>query len=75
MLQNRTVDERGKYYYYVAQVFAENGQYERSVIFLRRSIEEGYGKAKRADQDTAFKAMYELPEFLAIMNPETAAVR
>ncbi|MDA0204601.1 MAG: tetratricopeptide repeat protein [Acidobacteria bacterium] len=74
-LQDRSVEERGKYYYYLAQAFAENGHYDRSVIYLRRSIEEGYGKAKRADQDPAFKVMYELPEFLAIMNPETAAVR
>jgi len=74
-LQDRTVEERGKYYYYLAQAFADNGQYDRSVIYLRRSIEEGYGKARRADQDPAFKAMYELPEFLAVVNPETAAVR
>jgi tetratricopeptide (TPR) repeat protein len=74
-LQDRTVEERGKYYYYLAQAFAENGQYDRSLIHLRRSIEEGYGKAKKADQDPAFKVMYELPEFLAVMNPETAAVR
>lgn len=74
-LQDRTVEERGKYYYYVAQAFAENGQFDRAVIYLRRSIEEGYGKAKRADQDPAFKAMYELPAFLAIVNPETAAAR
>lgn len=75
MLQDRTVEERGKYYYYVAQAFAENGQYERAVIYLRRSIEEGYGKAKRADEDPAFKAMYEMPEFLAVVNPQTAAAR
>lgn len=74
-LQDRTVEERGKYYYYVAQAFAENGQYDRSVIYLRRSIEEGYGRAKRADEDPAFKVMYEMPEFLAVVNPETAAVR
>ncbi len=74
-LQDRTVEERGKYYCYVAQAFAENGHYERAVIYLRRSIEEGYAKAKRADEDPAFKAMYELPEFLALVHPETAAVR
>lgn len=74
-LQDRSVEERGKYYYYLAQAFAENGQYERSVIYLRRSIEEGYGKAKKANEDPAFKALYELPEFLAVVNPETAAVR
>lgn len=74
-LQDRTVEERGKYYYYLAQAFADNGLYDRAVIYLRRSIEEGYGKARRADQDPTFKAMYELPEFLAIVNPETAAVR
>lgn len=75
MLQDRTLDERGKYYYHLAQAFAENGQYARSVLYLRRSIEEGYAKAKKADEDPAFKAMYEMPEFLAVMNPETAALR
>lgn len=75
MLQDRTVEERGKYYYHVARAFAENGQYERSVIYLRRAIEEGYGRAKKADEDPAFEVMYEMPEFLAVMNPETAALR
>lgn len=74
-LQDRSVEERGKYYYYVAQAFAENGQYERSVIYLRRSMEEGYARAKRAHEDPAFKAMYEMPEFLALVNPQTAAAR
>ena len=75
MLQDRTVEERAKYYYHLAQAFAENGQYDRSLMYLRRSIEEGYGKAKKADQDPAFEAMYEMPEFLAVVHPETAALR
>jgi tetratricopeptide (TPR) repeat protein len=75
MLQDRTVDERGKYYYALAQAFVDNGQYDRAVMYLRRSMEEGYAKAKKADQDPAFKPMYEMPEFLALLNPETAAVR
>ena len=74
-LQDRSVEERGKYYYYLAQAFAENGQYDRTVIYLRRSIEEGYGKARKAGEDPAFKALYELPQFMALVNPETAAVR
>lgn len=74
-LQDRTVEERGKYYYYLAQAFAENGQFDRAIIYLRRSIEEGYGKARRAGEDSAFKAMVEMPAFLAVMNPETAEAR
>lgn len=74
-LQNRSVEERAKYYYYLAQAFAESGQLGRSVIYLRRSIEEGYGRARRADEDPKFRLLYEMPEFLALVNPETAAVR
>lgn len=74
-LQNRTVEERGKYYYYLAQAFTENGQLDRAVIYLRRSMEEGYGRAKRADENPAFHPLYEMPEFLALVSPETAALR
>lgn len=74
-LQNRSVEERAKYYYYLAQAFAESGQLERSVIYLRRAIEEGYGRALRANEDPKFRPLYEMPEFLALVSPETAAVR
>jgi tetratricopeptide (TPR) repeat protein len=74
-LQNRSVEERAKYYYHLAQAFAESGQFDRAVIYLRRSIEEGYGRGRRADEDPVFRPLYELPEFLALVNAETAAVR
>ncbi len=75
-LQDRSVEERGKYYYHVAQAFAENGQYERAILHLRRAIEEGYSRARRADEDSAFRPLYEMPEFLALMNrDQTAALR
>lgn len=72
-LQDRTVEESGKYYYYLAQAYASKGIFDRALIYLRRSLEEGYGAAKRAPNDDAFKAMLEMPEFLALFGIEQTA--
>ena len=73
LLQERSVGNRGKYYYFMAKAYAGVEMWDRAVLHLRKSLEEGYGGPKRIAADSAFEAMHELPDFRRIAFPEAIA--
>lgn len=73
LLQERSVDDRAKYHYFLAQAYAKNEMYERALLYLRRALEEGHSSPKKAWNESAFAAMREMPAFLQLTNPEAVA--
>lgn len=69
LLQERTVEERAKFHYYQAKLYAKNGMTDRALLCLRRAFEEGLVKEQRdrVKEDPEFNAMRELPEFKELM--------
>ncbi len=45
LLQERTVEERAKYHYYLAKTYAKAGDVEHTLIYIRKSLEEGFQRA------------------------------
>lgn len=72
MLQERSVKERGKYYYFMAEAYAQAGMFDQALIYLRRCAEEGFRSPKRIWDDAKFEEMREMPEFQVLFNPEGA---
>ena len=70
LLQERSVEDRAKYHYFLARAFADAQIYDKALLYLRRSLEEGHGSKRKAWEDDAFAAMREMPAFLALVNPE-----
>lgn len=73
LLQERSVGNRAKYYYFMAKAYAGAEMWERAILYLRKALEEGFGSRRKVAKDDAFKAMYELPEFQRLIFPETLA--
>jgi len=73
MLQERSVGNRGKYYYFMAKAYAGVEMWERAILYLRKALEEGYGNARKLAGESAFEAMHELPGFQRLAFPETIA--
>ena len=72
LLQDRSVQDRARYYYYLAQSYAGAGLYERALLSLRRALEEGIKKEKVL-RDAAFESLWEKPEFqLLVSHPPDA---
>ncbi len=42
LLQERTVDERAKFHYYLAKTYAKAGDVEHALIYVRKALEEGF---------------------------------
>ncbi len=73
LLQERSVTNRGRYYYFMAQAYAGVELWDRAILYLRKALEEGFASPGKIARDRAFEAMHELPAFQRIAFPETIA--
>lgn len=70
ILQERTVEERAKFHYYLAKTYAEAGMNDRALVSIRKALEEGFKERKKFLEEPAFAALQELPEFKRIIAAE-----
>jgi len=70
LLQERTVDDRAKFHYYVAKLYAKQGKTDRALLYIRKALEEGFTDRRKLMQDPEFTAMRDLPEFKELMKLE-----
>jgi len=70
LLQERSVEERGKFHFYLAQTYAKAGKNELALQYIRKALEEGFKERKKFQEDPAFAAMRDLPEFKELMASE-----
>jgi len=70
MLQERSVEERAKYHYYLAKLYAKNGRNELAIQYLRKALEEGFKEKSKLEKDPEFAALRDLPEFKELLTLE-----
>jgi len=63
ILEERNVEERAKWHYYVAKLYAKNGRNELALQYLRKALEEGFKEKKQLEKDPEFAALRDLKEF------------
>lgn len=67
LLQERTVEERARFHYYLAKIYAKQGQKDRALQYIRKALEEGFTDRKKFFQDPDFAAMRDLQEFKELL--------
>ena len=67
MLQERSVQDRAKYHYWMAALYAQDGRNELALQYLRKALEEGFKERKKLPDDPAFAGLRELPEFKELL--------
>jgi tetratricopeptide (TPR) repeat protein len=72
LLQDRSVSDRGRFYFLLAKSFAEAGNFDRSLIYLRKAKEEGFASMNQVKTDPSFSAMLKLAETQEILAPKQA---
>jgi tetratricopeptide (TPR) repeat protein len=70
MLQERSVEERAKFHYYLAKTYAKAGVNDRALLYIRKAIEEGFTERKKFLEEPEFVNLLELPEFKELMAME-----
>jgi tetratricopeptide (TPR) repeat protein len=76
VIQDRSISaDRAKFYFLLAKSFAQAGNVERCVLYLRKAKDEGYQDINAVKTDPAFAAVLKDPamqEILTVRPPETA---
>jgi tetratricopeptide (TPR) repeat protein len=67
ILQERSVEERAKFHFYLAKTYAQAGQHERALLYLRKALEEGFRDREKLKADPEFAKMQEIPEFQELL--------
>ena len=70
VLQDRSVPDRGRFYFLLAKSFAEAGNLERAIFYLRKSKEEGYAQINEVKKDPAFAALLTDPVVIDLLTPK-----
>ena len=70
ILQDRSVGDRGRFYFLLAKSFAEAGNIERCVIYLRKAKDEGYKELSLAKSDPSFAAVLTDPAIQEVLAPK-----
>lgn len=74
LLQERSVEERAKYHYYMAKMYAQDGAFDRALMYMRKALEEGFKDKKKFQEDPEFVRVRDLPEFKELLAMEHRAL-
>lgn len=69
VLQDRSVGDRGRFYFMLAKSFAEAGNSDRCLLYLRKAKDEGYKDLADVKKDPAFAAVLRSPEIEQLLAP------
>lgn len=73
LLQDRSVSDRGRFYFLLAKSFAETGNFDRCILYLRKAKDEGYASlVADLKKDQAFTAVLKDPAVQEILAPKPA---
>lgn len=67
-------EDRAKYDYVIARLYAKQGLTERALQYLRRAMEEGYKDIKMVYKDEEFAGLRKDPRFTELMATKPAAI-
>ena len=59
--------DRAHYFYVIAQMYAKLGQADRALLYLRKSLEDGYRDINQVYKDEEFALVRKTPEFTSLM--------
>ena len=70
LLQERSVEERAKFHFYLAKTYAKAGAIERALTYMRKSLEEGFKERDKFQTEPEFAKLQDLPEFKQLLVSE-----
>lgn len=70
LLQERSVEERAKFNFYLAKTYARAGVVDRALLYIRKALEYGFKDRKKFLSDEDFASLHALAEFEELMKLE-----
>ncbi|MGI9103735.1 MAG: tetratricopeptide repeat protein [Terriglobales bacterium] len=69
-----SLDDRARFSYQLAKLFATSGDLERSLLYLRRAMEDGYKGIDEVYKDKEFATLRKDPRFTELMAQKPASI-
>ncbi len=69
-MQDRGVEDKARYHFEMAKVYAKSGKADLALQYLRKALEEGFKDKEKIAKEPEFEAMRETPEFKELMTLE-----
>ena len=69
-LMERSVEERAKFHYIIAKTYAKAGEIERALLYIRKSLEEGFKEREKFRTDPEFARLKDNAEFKLLLATE-----
>jgi tetratricopeptide (TPR) repeat protein len=70
MMQERNIEERAKFHFYLARMYAKSGRNEMALQYLRKAFEEGFRDKQKVTDAPEFSRLRDLPEFKELLKLE-----
>lgn len=70
LLQERSVQERAKFHFYLAKTYAKAGAVDRALLYIRKALEEGFKEREKFREDPEFAKLQDVPEFQQLLTSE-----
>jgi tetratricopeptide (TPR) repeat protein len=71
VIQDRSITmQRGRFYFLLAKSFADAGDVDRAILYLRKAKDEGYADFKAAEKDPSFAAVLKNPDAQELFAPK-----
>jgi tetratricopeptide (TPR) repeat protein len=73
--QTTSPENRGAFSFMIAKMYAQAGDFDRSIEYLRKAMEEGYKDIKNVYKDEEFSALRKDPRFADLMASKPVAIQ
>jgi tetratricopeptide (TPR) repeat protein len=70
LLQERSVEEKAKFHYYMAKTYAKAGMQDRALLYIRKALEEGFKDREKFKAEPEFAILKENQEYKQLMAME-----
>jgi tetratricopeptide (TPR) repeat protein len=70
LLQEQNVQDKARFHYYMAKIYAQKGLNDQALQFIRKSLEEGFKDRQKFLEEPEFAALKGNPEFEELMKKE-----
>ena len=74
LLQEQNVQDKARFHYYMAKIYAQKGMTDQALQFIRKSLEEGFKDRQKFIDEPEFAALQSNPEFQELMKKEQRAL-
>jgi len=74
LLQEQSVEDKAKFHYYMARIYAQKGMNDQAIQFIRKALEEGFKDRQKFIDEPEFAALQNIPEFEELMKKEPRAL-